>query len=179
MSDTTTTEGLRKEQELETLRAEAVRLREALEAAVNWDGEAGGQNPGRRTWGAVMRMAEKVLTSTPTTQKEVERLEDEQEELLAEVREAGRQAGIAEAENSERVRSMEKQLAECYRLTGADPDGNEDWRLAPHAVEEVRRLREKLDEAEHRVLMVEHLKDQLRSASVALENFWAAYESGV
>jgi prefoldin subunit 5 len=44
--------------------------------------------------------------------------------------------------------------------------------------EEVRRLREKLDEAEHRVLMVEHLKDQLRSASVALENFWAAYESG-
>lgn len=38
------------------------------------------------------------------------------------------------------------QLAECYRLSGADPDGNEDWRLAPHAVEEVKRLREESDE---------------------------------
>lgn len=39
-------------------------------------------------------------------------------------------------------------LAECYRLSGADPDGNEDWRLAPHAVEEVRRLRKEYDELE-------------------------------
>lgn len=41
-------------------------------------------------------------------------------------------------------------LAECYRLTGADPDGNEDWRLAEDAVKEVRRLRhevERLDAA--------------------------------
>lgn len=38
-------------------------------------------------------------------------------------------------------------LAECYRLTGADPDGNEDWRLAPDAVGEVRRLRAEYDEA--------------------------------
>jgi hypothetical protein len=37
---------------------------------------------------------------------------------------------------------LQAQLAECYRLTGADPDGNEDWRLAPHAVGEVKRLRE-------------------------------------
>jgi hypothetical protein len=36
-------------------------------------------------------------------------------------------------------------LATCYRLTGADPDGNEDWRLAKHAVEEVRRLRNESD----------------------------------
>jgi signal transduction histidine kinase len=38
-------------------------------------------------------------------------------------------------------------LAECYRLSGADPDGNEDWRLAPSAVAEVRRLRHDYDEA--------------------------------
>lgn len=38
-------------------------------------------------------------------------------------------------------------LAECYRLTGADPDGDEDWRLAPHAVAEVKRLREESDAA--------------------------------
>ena len=36
-------------------------------------------------------------------------------------------------------------LAECYRLSGADPDGNEDWRLAPYAVEAVRELREDYD----------------------------------
>lgn len=33
-------------------------------------------------------------------------------------------------------------LAECYRLAGGDTDGNEDWRLAPDAVEEVRQLRQ-------------------------------------
>jgi len=36
-------------------------------------------------------------------------------------------------------------LAECYRLSGADPDGNEDWRLAIRAVEEVRRMRQEYD----------------------------------
>ncbi len=41
--------------------------------------------------------------------------------------------------------ALTAQLAECYRLTGADPDGDEDWRLAQHAVEEVKRLREELD----------------------------------
>lgn len=32
-------------------------------------------------------------------------------------------------------------LAECYRATGVDPDGNSDAMLAPYAIEEVRRLR--------------------------------------
>lgn len=32
-------------------------------------------------------------------------------------------------------------LRECYELTGADPDGGEDWRLAPYAPREVKRLR--------------------------------------
>lgn len=37
------------------------------------------------------------------------------------------------------------QLAECYRLSGADPDGDSDAHLAPYAVQEVRRLREESD----------------------------------
>lgn len=49
-----------------------------------------------------------------------------------------------------KVVHLEKQLAECYRLTGADPDGNEDWRLAEQAVSEVKRLREEFDELENK-----------------------------
>ena len=37
-------------------------------------------------------------------------------------------------------------LAECYRLSGADPDGDEDWRLAPFAVAAVKQLRADHDE---------------------------------
>lgn len=38
-------------------------------------------------------------------------------------------------------------LAECFRLSGADCDGDEDWRIAPRAVEAVRELRTDYDEA--------------------------------
>ncbi len=48
--------------------------------------------------------------------------------------------------DSGKIARLEADLATCYRLTGADPDGNEDWRLASRAVEEVRRMREELDE---------------------------------
>ncbi len=41
-----------------------------------------------------------------------------------------------------------RNLAECYRLTGADPDDNDDWRLAGHAIQEVARLRDE-EKAEH------------------------------
>jgi hypothetical protein len=68
----------------------------------------------------------------------------------------------AEAENRELTATVARltgerdaavsQLAECYRLSGADPDGNEDWRLAPRAVEEVRRLRKEYDEEEDKLL---------------------------
>ena len=47
-----------------------------------------------------------------------------------------------------RVTELEGGLAECYRLSGADPDSNEDWRLAANAVAEVRRMREESDQAE-------------------------------
>jgi hypothetical protein len=43
------------------------------------------------------------------------------------------------------IAALHTMLADCYRWSGADPDGNEDWRLAPHAVEEVKRLREESD----------------------------------
>lgn len=45
-----------------------------------------------------------------------------------------------------KVGRLTKELAECYRLTGADSDGNTDAMLAEHAVSEVRRLRRELDE---------------------------------
>jgi hypothetical protein len=34
-----------------------------------------------------------------------------------------------------------KNLAACYRISGADPDSNEDWRLSEHAVQAVTELR--------------------------------------
>lgn len=45
----------------------------------------------------------------------------------------------------EKIARLEHDLAECYKLTGADPDGNEDWRLAAHAVDAVREFRQEFD----------------------------------
>ena len=55
---------------------------------------------------------------------------------------------LEEQMTAERARCLELTalLATCYRLTGADPDGNEDWRLAERAVQEVLRLREDSEE---------------------------------
>ena len=39
------------------------------------------------------------------------------------------------------VEKYQKDLAECCCLSGADTDGDEDWRLAERAVGEVRELR--------------------------------------
>lgn len=46
-----------------------------------------------------------------------------------------------------RCETLTRDLAECYRLSGADPDGDEDWRLAPRAVAAVRQLRADYDQA--------------------------------
>jgi hypothetical protein len=43
------------------------------------------------------------------------------------------------------VRRLTADLAECYRLTGADPDGNDDAHLARKAVGAVKRLRAESD----------------------------------
>lgn len=47
-----------------------------------------------------------------------------------------------------KVAAAEGRLAECFRQSGADPDGNEDWRLAKEAVQEVTRMRRDWDAAE-------------------------------
>lgn len=49
--------------------------------------------------------------------------------------------------DSEKIVRLEGYLAECYRISGADPDGNEDWRLANLAVGAVRELRNDYDSA--------------------------------
>ena len=66
----------------------------------------------------------------------------------------------------QRIEELQKDLAECFRLSGADPDGNEDWRLAPDAVQEVRRLREESDAADSQVLAIQ---SQLSAAQEALK----------
>lgn len=50
---------------------------------------------------------------------------------------------------------LRSDLAECYRLTGADPDGNDDWMLATHAVQAVKELRAEVDELEDEVERLE------------------------
>ena len=55
----------------------------------------------------------------------------------------------------DKVVELQHQLAECYRLSGADPDGNEDWRLAPRAAEEVKRMRDELDAAQTEIWLHE------------------------
>ena len=43
------------------------------------------------------------------------------------------------------VERLRSELASCYRITGADPDGNDDAMLATKAVAAVRRLRASAD----------------------------------
>src|SRR3989304_10143189 len=45
----------------------------------------------------------------------------------------------------QRCEKAERDLAACYRLSGADPNGNEDWRLAPGAIDAVEELRKDYD----------------------------------
>ena len=54
-----------------------------------------------------------------------------------------------------RIAELHKDLADCFRLTGADPDGNEDWRLSRDAVKEVAAMRTDLDLAETRIAELE------------------------
>jgi hypothetical protein len=64
------------------------------------------------------------------------------------------------------VEQADKWLSECYRLSGEDPDGNEDWRLAPLAVAAVRELRQRADRLEAKA---DELLERLR----AVENYEA------
>jgi hypothetical protein len=63
---------------------------------------------------------------------------------------AALEAALSQSEEPSRIeqalRDATSQLAECYRLSGADPDGDPDWMLAKDAVVEVKRMRAELDE---------------------------------
>lgn len=59
-----------------------------------------------------------------------------------------------------------KALADCYRASGADTDGMEDWRLASHAAQEVETLRRDYEEA---CLEASDLRDALVEAVRVLE----------
>lgn len=62
--------------------------------------------------------------------------------------------------------ALRAQLAECYRLSGADPDGNDDAHLARYAVQEVRRLREEADETSAQLARAERERDDARTERV-------------
>lgn len=69
------------------------------------------------------------------------------------------------------------ELAECYRQSGADPDGNDDARLAIHAVEEVIRLRKDYDAAcdrEHAMdTRLAQLEQEMRDSDRSIGDRWA------
>lgn len=52
----------------------------------------------------------------------------------------------ADLQTTQEITRLQGLLAQCYRLAGADPDGNEDWQLAENAVKEVTRMRKEYDE---------------------------------
>ena len=60
------------------------------------------------------------------------------------------------------VERLTSALADCYRASGADPDGNEDWRLAPSAVAAVEDLRKDYDAAGAEVARLTKERDEAR-----------------
>ena len=73
-------------------------------------------------------------TDVPALVAEVVRLREERDD----------QASLVEVFEDEAKR-LRSDLASCYRITGADPDGDDDAMLARKAVNAVRRLREESD----------------------------------
>jgi hypothetical protein len=77
------------------------------------------------------------------------------------------------------------QLAECYRLSGADPDGDPDWMLAKDAVVEVKRMRAELDERESedgskgRVVVELSLEEATALVTIALGNSQEQHEARI
>ncbi len=70
----------------------------------------------------------------------VERLRELSDEYEVIERPVEIQDAIAEIER------LQGLLADCFRESGADTDGNEDWRIAPSAPQEVAVLRKDYDE---------------------------------
>lgn len=63
-------------------------------------------------------------------------------------------------------------LATCFRQSGADPDGNEDWRIAGRAVAEVTRLRAEYDQQAGQILdMEKRIKDLMKIRAIHKAKF--------
>lgn len=77
------------------------------------------------------------VKETYVPKSRLEEVEAERDEALSAV--------LKESEREARIEELEAQLAECYRISGADPDGDSDSHLAKHAVQAVRELREESD----------------------------------
>lgn len=99
-----------------------------------------------------------VHDGIPNVQAEVERLREER----------GDQASLVEVFEDEAKR-LRSDLAECYRITGADPDGDDDAMLARKAVAAVKRLREESDtEAETADKRIAELEAAVSDAMVVI-----------
>jgi len=83
---------------------------------------------------------------------------------------------LTKADAQATIAALQAQLATCFKLSGADPDGNEDWRLAPHAVEEVTRLRNDCDELGDEIGA---LREQLTQRTAELAQILAAVDEGL
>lgn len=93
------------------------------------------------------------MTNDPIQQnQEMQSTKDEQlDNAYTQIEQLKKQARLSES-HFERVckenAELKAQLAECYKLSGADPDGDTDAHLAKYAVQEVRTMRERYDEME-------------------------------
>ena len=67
--------------------------------------------------------------------------------LRAGIEKAFADHAAALAASEARVASLTAQLAQCFKIAGEDCDGNEDWRIAPRAVQAVTDLRRDYDDA--------------------------------
>ena len=115
------------------------------------------------------------------------------EHYLSEWRNRDGDVAEADAERDEKVAAAdmwrtraekaEAQLAECYRLTGSDPDGDPDSMLARHAVQAVRELREeneRVGELEDRAVRAEAQLATLRAevdSSIRRIHTWLSDEA--
>lgn len=84
---------------------------------------------------------EKAETSLKRAAFRMKALERERSDL----RVAAGTARTAASDAIAKATLAQAQLAECFRLTGADPDGASDEHLAGYAIQEVARLRQEAD----------------------------------
>lgn len=72
------------------------------------------------------------------------------------------------AERDEEIARLKDQLGECYKQAGADTDGDENWRNAPHAVEAVKELMSNYNDAIKELMQIGKLEQETRALREAL-----------